>query len=81
MTAREQLVAYLATLAALVLVFALAVVAGAISPSVIGQIGEFGLGTITGGLIGVLRIPSTRNVTIENPPSDPVPVEPAEMTK
>jgi len=61
MTAREQLIAYLATLAALVLVFALALIAGVISGAVIGKIEAFGLGTITGGLIGVLRIPSARN--------------------
>jgi hypothetical protein len=60
-TAREQLIAYLATLCALVLVFALALVAGVISGAVIGKIEAFGLGTITGGLIGVLRIPSARN--------------------
>ena len=36
------------------------------------------MGTITGGLIGVLRIPSQRNVTVDNPPSDPVPTTPGE---
>lgn len=62
MTSREQLVAYLATLLALVAVFVAALIAlgfGADAPT-IGQ--SFGLGTITGGLIGVLRIPSTRNL-------------------
>ncbi|MEO7466734.1 MAG: hypothetical protein ABIV36_06965 [Sphingobium limneticum] len=61
MTAREQLFAYLATLAALVLVFTVAIVAGVISDHVIGKIEAFGLGTITGGLIGVLRIPTSRS--------------------
>ena len=61
MTHREQLIAYLSTLGALVLVLALALVAGIISDHVIGKIEAFGLGTITGGLIGVLRIPAARN--------------------
>jgi uncharacterized membrane protein YjjP (DUF1212 family) len=72
MTQREQLIAYLSTLAALLLVFISALVAGALAPAVIGKIEAFGLGTITGGLIGVLRIPSQRSVTVDNPPSDPV---------
>jgi hypothetical protein len=63
MTAREQLVAYLATLATLVFVFTAALVAGIISGAVVGKIEAFGLGTITGGLIGVLRIPSARSAT------------------
>jgi len=33
----------------------------------------FGLGTITGGLIGILRTPSHKTVTVDNPPSQPVP--------
>lgn len=60
MTKHEQLIAFLSTLAALVLVFAIALVAGVISDHIIGKIEAFGLGTITGGLIGVLRIPSQR---------------------
>lgn len=60
MTAREQLVAYIATLAALVIVFIAALLAArsGVDAATIGQ--AFGLGTITGGLIGVLRIPSAR---------------------
>lgn len=61
MTAREQLIAYIATLATLAVVFIAALFAvanGADAPTV-GQ--SFGLGTITGGLIGVLRIPSARS--------------------
>jgi hypothetical protein len=76
MTAREQLVAYLATLGALVAVFAIAVITAARVPELLGKAEVFGLGTITGGLIGVLRIPSSRSVTIDNPASDPVPVDP-----
>lgn len=58
MTQREHLVAYLATLAALVVVFVAALIAGAWAPALIGKIETYGLGTITGGLIGVLRLPS-----------------------
>ncbi|MEG3144204.1 hypothetical protein U1839_06015 [Sphingomonas sp. RT2P30] len=58
---REQLIAYLATLAALVIVFTIAIVAGGISPGVAGHIEVYGLGTVTGGLIGLLRLPSVRN--------------------
>lgn len=77
MTAREQLIAYLATLFTLAAVFIAALVAvghGVDGPTV-GQ--AFGLGTITGGLIGVLRLPSSRNVTIDNPPQNPVQTEEA----
>ncbi|APR51979.1 hypothetical protein CA223_06880 [Sphingomonas koreensis] len=75
MTHREQLVAYLATLAALLIVVIAGLVAGAMAPGLIGKIEAFGFGTITGGLIGVLRIPASRAVTIDNPPTQPVPVE------
>lgn len=71
--AREQLWAYLATLGALVLVFVAALVTAALAPSIIGKIESFGLGTITGGLIGVLRLPQQRSMTIDNPPDAPVP--------
>jgi hypothetical protein len=73
MTAREQLIAYLATLGTLALVIICALVIAAWVPEVMGKMEVFGLGTVTGGLIGVLRIPSARNVTIDNPASDPVP--------
>lgn len=69
MTPREQLIAYLATLGALVVVFAVAIVAGVISDHVVGKIEAFGLGTITGGLIGVLRIPTARNAVPLEPGS------------
>jgi hypothetical protein len=73
----QQLTAYLATLAALVTVFIAALVAGAVAPGVIGKIEAFGLGTITGGLIGVLRLPQQRSVTVDNPPQNPVQTEDA----
>lgn len=76
MKEREQLVAYLATLATLVIVFIASLVAGALAPAIVGKIEAFGLGTVTGGLIGALRYPSQRSVTVDNPPSDPVPAEP-----
>lgn len=60
MTSREQLIAYLSTLAALVIVFIAALIAGGFNLAVVGKIEAFGLGTITGGLIGVLRIPALR---------------------
>lgn len=63
MTAREQLVAYLATLSALCIVFIAALIAASRSPDLMGKMEVFGLGTITGGLIGVLRIPSARSST------------------
>jgi hypothetical protein len=74
---REQLVAYLATLAALVLCLLSALIVAAIAPTVLGKFETFGLGTVLGGLIGVLRIPTSRNVTVDNPPSDPVQMEDA----
>lgn len=73
MTAREQLIAYCATLLTLCVVVVAALIAAGHGVTVTEA---FGLGAVTGGLIGVLRIPSTRNVTVDNPRSDPVPVEP-----
>lgn len=58
---REQLIAYLATLGALVAVFSIAIVAGGVSSGVAGHLEAYGLGTITGGLIGLLRLPSVRS--------------------
>lgn len=60
MTPREQLYAYLATLSALVLVVIGGLIIASIAPSVLGKFEAFGFGTVTGGLIGVLRIPSAR---------------------
>ncbi|WBO23918.1 hypothetical protein [Sphingomonas abietis] len=61
MSPREQLVACIATLATLAIVFVAALIAAALSPGLMGKMEVFGLGTITGGLIGVLRIPSSRS--------------------
>lgn len=74
MNDRHQLIAYCATLATLAFVFGAALFAAGHSVTVNEA---FGLGTITGGLIGVLRIPQSRSVTVDNPPQQPVPVEPA----
>lgn len=61
MTQREQLIAYLATLTALIVVLLSALIVAAFAPAVMGKIEAFGVGTITGGLIGVLRIPAARS--------------------
>lgn len=61
MTAREQLIAYLATLATLAIVIIGALIVAAFAPTVMSKMEVFGLGTVTGGLIGVLRIPSVRS--------------------
>jgi len=71
----HQLIAYLATLGALLFVFVSALAGAALAPGIIGKIESFGLGTITGGLIGLMRIPSQRSVTIDQPANEPVPVE------
>jgi hypothetical protein len=74
MTKRDQLIAYLATLAALVTVFIAALIAAGRGVTV----GEaFGLGTITGGLIGILRIPSSRGLEPAGTPNDPISTEEA----
>lgn len=57
MSEREQLIAYLATLACLATVFIAALVTAALVPNMVSKMEIFGLGTITGGLIGVLRLP------------------------
>lgn len=71
--ARDQLVAYLATLFVLFMVFVAALFFAWLAPAIIGKIEAFGLGTITGGLIGVLRLPQQRSMTIDNAQDDPVP--------
>ena len=68
---REQLAAYLATLATLAVIFLAALIAAAIAPALIGRIEAFGLGTITGGLIGVLRLPQQRSLKVDHRPDDP----------
>lgn len=77
MKQHEQLISFLATLVALLVVYVGTLIFAANYPAIIGKVETFGLGTITGGLIGILRIPSQRNVTVDNPPSQPVPTEDA----
>lgn len=77
MNHHDQLIAYLATLAALVTVVVAGLITAALFPEILGKVEAFGFGTITGGLIGVLRIPAQRQVTIDNPPSNPVQTEEA----
>lgn len=60
----EELKAYLATLATLFAVFLVAVVAAALKPELVGKLEIFGLGTITGGLIGLLRMPRQHTPTL-----------------
>jgi hypothetical protein len=71
-TAREQLIAYLATLATLALVILVALLIAAWVPEVMGKMEVFGLGTVTGGLIGILRIPTSRPVEPAGTVSDPI---------
>jgi hypothetical protein len=58
MNDRLTLVAYIATLITLALVFIAALIAASLAPDIMGKMEVFGLGTITGGLIGVLRMPA-----------------------
>jgi len=80
MTAREQLVAYLATLATLAIVILVALLIAAWVPEVMGKMEVFGLGTVTGGLIGVLRIPSSRSSTASTETGDVNVTPPKEPT-
>lgn len=73
-TTHQQLIAYLATLGALCFIVAAALIAAGNGVTVTEA---FGLGAVTGGLIGVLRIPSNRSVTVDNPSSSPVQTEEA----
>lgn len=73
MREQEQLIAYLATLGALVIVFVAALIAATFGN--LTGMEALGVGTVTGGLIGALRMPSHRSVTVDNPPSDPVPTQ------
>lgn len=63
MSERYQLIAYLATLGTLVIIFIGSLIIGSFSDGVVGKIEAFGLGTITGGLIGVLRMPTRQTPT------------------
>jgi hypothetical protein len=66
--------AYLATLAALVVVFIAALIAARNGVNVTEA---YGLGAITGGLIGILRLPTQRNMTVDNSSANPVPTKDA----
>lgn len=57
MTPREQLIAYLATLVALVVVYAIPFFAAGHGVSITEA---FGVGVAVGGLIGLLRLPASR---------------------
>ena len=76
----EQLIAFLATLACLVIVYLGTLVMGALYPELLGKLEFFGFGTITGGLIGILRMPAQRGIHVDNTQSDPVPTEEVETT-
>lgn len=54
---RHEYRAYLWTLAALVLVYFGTMISAGIWPDLMGKLEVFGLGTVTGGLIGLLRTP------------------------
>jgi hypothetical protein len=69
MTEKHQLVAYLATLLAIVTLVGL----GAILAYNGKSVEAVGVAAAVTGLIGVIKLPSQRNVTIDNPASDPVP--------
>ena len=71
---RDQLIAYLATLAALVIIYIASMIAAAAGR--LSSMEALGVGTVTGGLIGLLRMPTARNVTVDNPPTKPVPTDP-----
>jgi hypothetical protein len=75
---RDQLIAYLATLATLAVCFLGAIIIAAFNDIILGKMEAFGLGTLVGGLIGVLRLPQQRSVTVDNPPSNPVQTEDAQ---
>lgn len=73
MNERDQLIAYLATLGALVIVFLAALAAAALGDMT--SLEALGVGTVTGGLIGALRMPSQRQVQVDQPPNEPIPVK------
>ena len=72
MSERAQLIAYLATLSAIVLLVAIAALL-----AFNGKYSEaIGVSAAVTGLIGVIKLPSQRSVTVDNTPSQPVPTEP-----
>lgn len=58
----EELMAYFGTLIALVLLVIVAMLISAYFPHILGKVEAFGLGTVTGGLIGLMRIPRAKPV-------------------
>lgn len=54
---RHEYRAYLWTLGALVTVYFGTMISAGIWPNLMGKLEVFGLGTVTGGLIGLLRTP------------------------
>lgn len=72
MNDRIQLIAYLATLSAIVLLVGIAAVL-----AFNGKYSEaIGVSAAVTGLIGVIKLPATRTVTVDNTPSQLVPTEP-----
>jgi hypothetical protein len=64
----DQLVTYLATLGAIVIL--------GLAAALMAQrdaVGSAALSAVVVGLIGAMRAPSQRSVSIDNPPSQPVP--------
>ena len=68
---RFELIAYLSTLGAIVVLVAIAAVLAGF-----GKYSEaIGVSAAVTGLIGVIKIPTRRNVTVDNGPERPVPTE------
>ena len=80
---RDQLIAYCATLAALVVIFIAALIIGALNTEMLDKMETFGLGTVCGGLIGALRFPSQRQAAAGEllPPPSGWGDDPAEMPR
>lgn len=71
MTEHNQLVAYLATLGAIVVLVGIAAFCAAHGRS----LEAVGVGGAVTGLIGVIRMPASRDVHVTNRPSEPIPTE------
>ena len=76
MTSSEQLIAYVVTLGALIVTLLGAMLVVAFVPGLSSHVADFGIGTVTGGLIGILRIPSTRNNPVVTTDSGDVNLQP-----
>ena len=68
---RMEYRAYLWTLIALVLVYFGTIAAAGFFPQLVGKLEVFGLGTVTGGLIGLLRIPRSTPAAGAGDPEPP----------